>query len=540
MSRLSIVLFLLTVVSGTAVGATPPRMIEETAGSGISHQYTGGWAFFVGGGVAVFDCNADGYPDVFLAGGSSASALYVNASSRGGVLSFRQSTDPVTDMTDVTGAYPLDIDGDGQMDIAVLRQGKNVLLRGRGGCRFARANDDWTFDGGKAWTTGMSATWESDQRWPTLAVGNYVDRSKPGSPWGTCHDNSLFRPNAAGTGFAVRHRLTPGYCSLSVLFSDWNRSGIPDLRISNDRQYYKGGQEQLWVVAPGKAPRLRTVQEGWQKLKIWGMGIATRDLTGDGYPEYFLTSMGDNKLRTLAKGAGRPTYKDMARQVGVTAHRPFIGTDVLPSTAWHAQFEDVNNDGFVDLFVAKGNVEAMKDFASADPNNLLLGGADGRFAEAADVAGLASTEKARGAAVVDFNLDGLPDVLVVNRRANVQIWRNVGRGTADHVVPMGNWIGLQIQQPGDPNRNAVGAWIEVRSGTRTQRTEIVVGGGHASGQAGWHHFGVGVAERLTVRIQWPDGEWSPWLRLFANQFARISRGNTEARLWLPSQQAGGQ
>ena len=97
----------------------------------------------------------------------------------------------------------------------------------------------------------------------------------------------------------------------------------------------------------------------------------------DGYPEYFLTSMADSKLQTLATvptdgGKPKPTYSDVAYPKGVTAHRPYTGDDLRPSTGWHTQFEDVNNDGLVDLFIAKGNVAEMPDFAMKDPNNLLL------------------------------------------------------------------------------------------------------------------------------------------------------------------------
>src|SRR5262249_10305161 len=122
-----------------------------------------------------------------------------------------------------------------------------------------------------------------------------------------------------------------------------------------------------------QAPRLYGRDEGWRKVQIWGMGIASYDLNGDGYPDYYLTSMGDNKLQALAEGPAQPAYKDVALERGVTAQRPFTGGEVLPSTGWHAEFRDVNNDGYVDLFVSKGNIEAMQDFAMRDPNNLLLG-----------------------------------------------------------------------------------------------------------------------------------------------------------------------
>ena len=88
-----------------------------------------------------------------------------------------------------------------------------------------------------------------------------------------------------------------------MLFSDWNRSGTPSLRVSNDREYYEGGQEQMWRIAPGEPPRLYTDKDGWKYLRVWGMGIASYDLTGSGYPDYFITSMADHKLQRLDKPA---------------------------------------------------------------------------------------------------------------------------------------------------------------------------------------------------------------------------------------------
>jgi hypothetical protein len=515
----------------------PPRFADESASAGIQHRYEGGWEFFVGGGVATFDCNGDGRPDVYLAGGKGPAKLYRNTSRTGGRLSFSLVAAGATGVGQVTGAYPLDIDGDGAIDLAVLRVGENILFRGLGGCRFERANEAWAFAGGNAWTTAFTARWDPGQRWPTLVFGNYVDRAKPGSPWGTCHDNVLIRPGP-DRGFAPPEALAPGYCALSALFSDWNRDGTADLRLSNDRQYYRGGQEQLWRIPASGPPSRYTRAEGWRKLIIWGMGIATHDVNDDGYPDYLLTSMGDNKLRILTKGADRPSYGDAAGKRGMTAHRPYVGGDILPSTAWHPEFRDVNNDSFIDLFIAKGNVEAMKEFASRDPNNLLLGGPDGRFEEVGEAAGIVTYARARGASLADFNLDGLPDLLVVNRKADVEVWRNLGRGTARRPVPMGNWLQLKLLQDG-ANRNAVGARVEVRVGARTLSREVVVGGGHASGEAGWIHFGVGTAERVRVRIQWRDGEWSDWYQLYANQFARIVRGRSPAQLWLPPAGGGG-
>ena len=293
--------------------------------------------------------------------------------------------------------------------------------------------------------------------------------------------------------------LTPSYCALSMLFTDWNNSGTPALRVSNDREYYKGGQEQMWHLDPGQPPRLYTEQEGWARLRIWGMGIETDDLNGDGLPEYFLTSMADNKLQGLAQTTGPllPKYADTAFKRGAIAQRPYIGQDLNPSTAWHAQFADVNNDGLADIFIAKGNVASMPDFALHDPNNLLLQRPDGTFVEAGDKAGVASIRTSRGAQVVDLNGDGLLDLVVVNRNEGAQLWRNAGPA-------LGHWLGLHLHQAGS-NPDAIGARIEVAAGQQRYTRETTLGGGHVSGSLGVQHFGLGGADKALVSVVWPDG-----------------------------------
>ncbi len=476
-----------------------PKFVAEKAGSGLTTAYQGDWQYMVGGGAAVFDCNADARLDVFIAGGEGPAGLYRNISEPGGALRFA----PVAGMDEVavTGAYPLDIDSDGITDLAVLRVGENHLLRGLGGCRFENANAAWGFDGGDAWSTAFAATWEPGAVWPTLAVGNYVNRFEEAFPWGSCTDNWLHRPD--GAGFAPPLPLKPSFCALSMLFTDWSGSGIRDLRVSNDREYYKGGQEQLWHMEAN--PRLWTEKEGWKRLRIWGMGIAARDLDADGANEFFLTSMADNKLQVLVPTDGAlPQYADQAFKRGATAHRPYTGGDLRPSTAWHAQFEDVNNDGLADLFVVKGNVSKMPDFAQKDPNNLLLQRADGTFVEAGESSGALSFANGRGGAVADFNADGKLDLLVVNRWEAPELWRNVSED-------LGGFVTVALRQAGS-NRDAIGAWLEVRTAAGLQRREITVGAGHMSGQLVPWHFGIGAAEAAEVRVIWPDGVASGWVK----------------------------
>jgi enediyne biosynthesis protein E4 len=502
-----------------------PRFVEETEAAGLQSRFEGQDEYMVGGGVATFDCDADGLPEVYVTAGVNKAKFYRNRSARGGALKLVEERSGL-ELTGALGAYPLDIDGDGQADLVVLRVGEVEVFRGLGACKFARANDLWNIRSGNAWHTAFAATWEKGQAWPTLAIGTYVDRSKPEFPWGSCTPGLLLRPAPSGKGYAAPLPLAPGHCALSMLFSDWNRSGEPALRVSNDREYYKGGQEQLWRLSPGLPPVLYGEAQGWKPLQIWGMGIASHDLDGDGRPEFFLTSMSDNKLQTLAPGATTPSYVDIAYKRGATAHRPYVGGDIHPSTAWHAQFADMNHDGYADLFIVKGNVSTMPDFATLDPNNLLLQEPDGRFTEVGQQAGIASFRRGRGGIVADLNGDGLLDIVVVNRWDKAQLWRHVGAGTADKPLPMAHWLQLRLQQPGG-NRDAIGAWVEVDLGKRVLRQELTVGGGHASGHLGWMHFGLGELAgqegSVKLRVQWPGSGWGPWQSVRADGFHLVDK-----------------
>ena len=157
-------------------------------------------------------------------------------------------------------------------------------------------------------------------------------------------------------------------------------------------------------------PRLYGREDGWEQLRIFGMGIASYDVTKDGYPEYMLTSM--------AKSRG------------------------------------VDRDGRLDLVVA-------------------------------------------------------------NRGSPVEMFHNQSDTS-------GNWLQVSLEQSG-PNRNGIGAWIEVSDGARTWTREVTVGGGHASGANGWIHFGLGAAQPASIAVQWPDGYTARFEDVQPNTFVTLAR-----------------
>ncbi|MCJ7710323.1 MAG: VCBS repeat-containing protein, partial [Chloroflexi bacterium] len=179
----------------------PPSFVEETGTSGVDHTYASGDTDTIGGGVAVLDCDNNGLPDLHVAGGANPAALYRNQSEVGGGLSFSPVEAGPIAVPGVMGAYPLDIDGDGHVDLAVLRMGGVDLLQGLGDCRFERANERWSFSAPPSWATAFSATWEGTAALPTLAVGSYVGVDASGNATYTCPDNELFRPDPSGTGY---------------------------------------------------------------------------------------------------------------------------------------------------------------------------------------------------------------------------------------------------------------------------------------------------------------------------------------------------
>jgi enediyne biosynthesis protein E4 len=164
-----------------------------------------------------------------------------------------------------------------------------------------------------------------------MAVGNYVDRANPDGPFQVCDANQILRPSPQGSYQSTA--LTPGFCPLSILAAKDARQRST-LRISNDRQYYvRGGYEQMWDI---EDQRFLGPEDNWKQVSLWGMGIASRDLTGDGRDEVMLTSMGDQLMQVASLTAPMPMRPlvsgpmPIARIPAMTGGHPPAGTRNLP------------------------------------------------------------------------------------------------------------------------------------------------------------------------------------------------------------------
>jgi hypothetical protein len=501
-----------------------PSFVEETAGAGIDSVNAREWEYMAGGGVATIDIKHEGFPDIMLAGGDRPPSSIATPARR---RRLHFETQKATSSWMGDGRHPLTSMATASLSV-LLRVGENVVMRGIGNCRFVRANESWGFDGGDAWSTAFAATWERGADWPTLAVGNYIDLRQDMSPWGSCTDNWLHRPQVVDgktqRQFAAPLALKPSFCALSMLFTDWNRSGTPSLRVSNDREYYEAARSSSGIsirARPHPIPRAKVeilahLGHGHRRLRP-----RFRRLPGILPHQHGRQQAADARQRP----AGPPRIQGRGLCQGRHGASPLHGRRL---EAQHGVAYAVRRrqqrwpGGFVHR---QGQCGEDADFAAKDPNNLLLQGADGKFREAGDKAGVASFAISRGAALADFNLDGLLDLVVVNRWENAQVWRNTSRNA-------GRWIEIRLKQPG-VNRDAIGAWLEVKRGSAVMRREMTSGGGHAGGQLGWIHFGLGNSEGAEIRVKWPDGEWSPTYPVSANRFVIVDRAKPTADYWYP-------
>ena len=255
----------------------------------------------VGGGAAVFDCNGDGFEDVLLAGRREARDLLRQRQHAGRRLTFAKQQSGL-EFDAMTGAYPIDIDGDGIMDVVVLRVGENIVMRGEGDCHFTRANEAWGFDGGDGWSTAFAATWEKGAAWPTHRHRQlHRPHARSWSPGAPARPTGCTGRRTEAKGFApplaAQAQLLPALHAVHRLEQFRHARTCAFATTAN---ITKAGRSRCGASRRASRRSSTPRKTAGAYLRIWGMGIAGYDIDGDGYQEYFLTSMADNKLQTLA------------------------------------------------------------------------------------------------------------------------------------------------------------------------------------------------------------------------------------------------
>ncbi|MDT7542160.1 MAG: enediyne biosynthesis protein [Acidobacteriota bacterium] len=526
--RLAAALVALLLIVNTAFTAPTPQVqltdITERAGITFRHVASPDKKYIVesmSGGVAVFDYDNDGLPDIFFvnsltvdlvkSGGKTRSALYHN----NGDGTFTDVTDKagVGDIGWGMGAAVGDYNNDGYDDLYVTCLGANHLLKNNGDGTFTDVSKKAGV-GDPRWSTGAAFVDYDNDGKLDLFVSNYVDfdinhlpefgkgrscqykgvavqcgpRGLPGA------GDSLYHNNGDGTFTDVSKKAgvsdPNGYYGLGVICSDFDDDGLVDIYVANDSTpnflYHNNGDgtfKEIGFVS-GAAVNENGSEQG-------SMGVTLGDYDHDGRLDLFVTNFAD-EYNTLYHAGGRNSFTDVSYKANVAAV-------ALPYVGWGTEFFDYDNDGWVDLFVANGHVypqlENYRERKFVHHNNR-----DGTFTEVSEQLGAALTEKrvGRGVAIGDIDNDGDLDLIVGDLDGPPQLLRNDG-GNANNSILI-KTVGVKS------NRDGIGARVKVVSGDLVQLGEVHSGGSYISQSDLRLHFGLEKRTKIDlIEVHWPSG-----------------------------------
>ena len=483
---------------------------RDGVGGDRAHVRRRSRTFGVGGGVAVFDCNGDGRPDLYLAGGGQPATLVAERQRD-------RRRAPVH-------ADPGRGDGPGRRHRrlpARRRRRWDHRPRGAPGRRprpaarprrlpvRARRTRHWAVDGGQRLDDGVQRDLGGD-RGPADARRRQLPaagRHGPGDQYAAT-TTSWSDPGRMASGYAPPTALTPGLLRAVDAVQRLGPVGAarpagqqrpPVLRLRATARSSCG--------ASRRASRrgLYTADDGWVPMQLWGMGIASYDLTGDGYPEVFLTSQGANRLQTLTAGPSQPTYRD----IGAQARRrtPRSRTPATP----RCRRPPGTPSSRTSTTTASSTCSSPRATSARSPTTrcgtratCLLGQPDGTFAEGAPER-RASRSSSRGA--VPHWPTSTSTACSTSSRSSWDTRRESGatsaRARAASPAAMGHWVALRAQQPGpQPGRDR---GLDRGPGRRRRRSAArsrSAAGTRVASLAGLH-VGLGSATRADVRVTWP-------------------------------------
>jgi hypothetical protein len=477
------------------------------------------------GGVAVFDYNKDGRPDIFFTNGANIATLKKDDAKYSNHLFRNDGKGVFTDVTKEAGltgtGYDMavavgDYDNDGYPDLFVGGLHGNTLYHNNGNGTFsdvtAKAGLDKSVDAkyGPLWTTAGVWVDVNNDGLLDLFVVNYLQwdiKKEPLCGFGGSYDycnprfyegqpNQLFLNKGDGTfedaseKWGIRAHVGKG---MGVGMADYDLDGRPDLFVTNDTYYnylfHNTGQKFEEVA----------FQEGVALVEdgefVSGMGLDFRDFNNDGYPDIVFVALNNQTFPLFQNKAGKG-FEEVTYPSGMrNLTRNMAG--------YGPGFFDFDNDGWKDLFVTRGHVEYMtKPGTEIEQYNSVFRnpGATGQWQALTAEAGLDASPPARhrGCAFGDFDEDGRIDVVVTALGQNAELWMNRSEGS-------GHWLDIALEGT-KSNRDGIGARIKVVTSAGAQYNHMTTSVGYASSSYGPVHFGLGKdAKAKLVEIHWPSG-----------------------------------
>ncbi len=532
----TMILYLLLSVLAPAQAApakTPLPKFEDVAkqaGLTVSHISSPEKRYIVesiSGGVGLIDCDNDGKLDIITVNGST-------------VDRYKQGGDPMITLyhqddgfkfTDITqsagltrkgwgmGVAVADYDNDGLPDIYVTGYGGNALYHNLGNCRFEDVTDKAGVAAGGFSTGAAWADYDRDGR-VDLFVSRYVhfDMNKlpdfgknekncsfkgipvQCGPWGMLGESDLlFHNRGDGTFEEVSKKAgvdDPNkYYGLGVIWGDYDNDGWPDLYVANDsgpnylyHNKHDGTFEDVGMLS-GAAVSADGLEQG-------SMGVDWGDYLHEGRLSIFVTNFTE-QADVLYRNLGAQGFSDVSwpAKLAKPTYNP---------VGWGTGFFDMDNDGWLDLFIANGHVYPQMDMVPGapryrEPMLLFRNNRDGTFEDVSGVLASIPDQSRRGAAFGDINNDGNVDIVIMSTDGPPTLLLNQG-GNSNHRV-LFKLTGTKS------NKMAIGARVIVKAGKLAQFSEVRGGGSYLSQNDPRLHFGLGSEAKMDeVEIRWPSGK----------------------------------
>ncbi len=476
-----------------------------------------------GTGVAIFDYDNDGFPDIFLLQGDRLHPtgppltphLYHNL----GGLRFEDVTAKagIGHLGWSQGVCAGDPDNEGRVSLFITQWGHNVFLHNMGDGTFRdETKERGLYQPEARWSTGCAFIDYNRDGHLDLVVSNYVNfkaqdspppRTESGCNWKgmpvPCgprglkgESMTLYHNDGHGHFVDVTKQAgietPPEYYGFTVLTGDFDNDGWPDIFIACDStpSLYFHNKHDGTFEEMGLTSGLAVNEDGREQA---GMGATAADYDGDGRLDIFKTNFSSD-TNTLYRNLGNDNFDDVTSAAGLAVHTQYV--------KWGTAFLDFDNDGWPDLFVADGHVYPFVEKYNLgeefkQPRQLFWNRGDGQFFDMSSTGGpgISAKHSSRGIAVGDLNNDGSQEIVVVNLFEPPSLLRNFG--------PRGN--ALEVRAVTASGRDAIGARLTLTVNGRKEIDEVRSGGYHISQGDFRVHFGMGQATKADLTIRWPDG-----------------------------------
>ncbi|MFL6303488.1 MAG: CRTAC1 family protein [Candidatus Sulfotelmatobacter sp.] len=500
-----------------------------------------------GNGVAIFDYDNDGWPDIFLVNGTKLEGFPEGQGPTNRL--YRNNHDG--SFTDVTAKAGLtatgwgqgvcvgDYDNDGWEDLYITYYGKNRLYHNNHGIFTEVAAKSGVAGSGKAWGTGCAFVDYDGDGSLDLVVANYVDFDLATAPAPgdrpTCiwkgvpvmcgprglagAKNILYHNRGDGTFEDVTAKAhidkTDGHYAFSVSTFDFDEDGWPDIFIACDSTpsilYHNNHDGTFTDVAVTAGAAFN--EDGREQA---GMGSTIGDYNGDGHLDIFKTNFSDD-TSTLYKNDDDGTFTDATTAAGLGLYTQYLG--------WGTMFLDFDNDGWPDLILVNGHVYPEVDSqhlgsSYKEPRILFHNNGDGTFSDISASAGPAITAPAssRGLAVGDLWNDGRMSAVINNMNAAPSLLVN-------QIKNANHWIAFRTVGT-KSNRDGIGARIRVKTPARFLVDEVRSGSSYISSSDMRVHFGLGKTDKIDwVEVRWPSGLMERFSSVTVDQIHTVKEGS---------------